>query len=186
MFFFAYCFVSSFVLVIYTNIFYLDPYIREGQAMGLCFSVPNGVKVPPSLVNVFKELERDPNVKFTRPNHGNLTEWAKQGVFLLNPTLTVREGKSGSHASFGWKTFTQRAIEKISKEKRGVVFLLWGRHAQEAEHLIDTGKHYVLKAGHPSPMNQSNPFVGCGCFSRTNELLQRHDKTPIDWNAINK
>lgn len=153
--------------------------------MGLCFSVPKGVSVPPSLLNVYKELERDPNITFKRPKHGDLTEWAKQGVFMLNPILTVREGKSGSHSLIGWKTFTQRAIEKISKEKRGVVFLLWGAHAQEVEQYIDTTKHYVLKAGHPSPLNQSNPFIGCGCFSKTNELLKRHDKKPIDWNKIN-
>jgi uracil-DNA glycosylase len=163
-----------------------DPYIRPGQAMGLCFSVPKGVTVPPSLVNVYKELLRDPKVTFQRPSHGDLTEWAKQGVLLLNPILTVREGKSGSHATFGWKTFTQRVIEKISKEKRGVVFLLWGTHAHVVETLIDTNKHYILKAGHPSPMNQSNPFVGCGCFSKTNELLERHGLTPIDWNKINE
>lgn len=104
---------------------------------------------------------------------------------MLNPSLTVREGKSGSHSFFGWKTFTQRAIEKISKEKRGVVFLLWGRHAQEVEKFVDKSKHYILKAGHPSPLNQRNPFIGCGCFSKTNKLLVRHDKTPIEWNSIN-
>lgn len=168
--------------MLFINFFSLDPYIRKGQAMGLCFSVPNGVKIPPSLLNVYKELERDVNVDFKRPNHGNLTRWADQGVFLLNPTLTVREGKSASHASYGWKTFTNRAIEKISNEKRGVVFLLWGKDAQSVSHLIDTSKHYILKAGHPSPMNQTNPFVGCGCFSKTNELLKLHDQTPIDWN----
>lgn len=106
-------------------------------------------------------------------------------MFLLNPSLTVREGKSGSHSSFGWKTFAQRAIEKISKEKRGVVFLLWGRHAQAIEKFVDKSKHYVLKAGHPSPLNQRNPFVGCGCFSKTNELLSLHGKTPIEWDSIN-
>lgn len=153
--------------------------------MGLCFSVPRGEKVPPSLMNVYKELERDSDVEFKRPKHGDLTEWARQGVFLLNPTLTVREGKSGSHAAFGWKTFTQRAIEKISSEKRGVVFLLWGKHAQEVEKYIDLKKHSVLKAGHPSPLNQTNPFVGCGCFSKTNELLKKHGQGPINWNAIN-
>lgn len=177
MFFFCFFSCNSFNII-------LDPYIREGQAMGLCFSVPRGVKVPPSLVNVHKELVRDPNVKFVRPEHGDLTEWAKQGVFLLNASLTVREGKSGSHSSFGWKTFAQRAIEKISNEKRNVVFLLWGRHAQEVEQYVDKSKHYVLTAGHPSPMNRTNPFVGCGCFSKTNELLVKHDKIPINWGKI--
>jgi uracil-DNA glycosylase len=154
--------------------------------MGLCFSVPDGVSIPPSLKNVFKELKRDPDIKFKSPKHGDLTSWAKQGIFLLNPTLTVREGKSGSHKSFKWQTFTHAAIEKISKEHRGVIFLLWGKHAQEIKPLIDSKKHYILEAGHPSPLNRKNPFVGCGHFSKTNELLKLHGKDIIDWDSINE
>ena len=165
-----------------------DPYIREGQAMGLSFSVPKGVVVPPSLVAIYKEIEKDlreSTGKFTIPKHGDLTEWAKQGVLLLNAVLTVREGKSASHAGFGWKTFTEAAIRKISDELRGVVFLLWGKDAQSLSPYIDQTKHYILRAGHPSPLNTSVPFSGCGHFSKTNELLAKHDKSPIDWNKIN-
>ena len=158
--------------------------------MGLSLSVPKGVTVPPSLVAIYKEIERDlrnsnGTLQFTVPKHGDLTEWAKQGVLMLNNILTVREGKSGSHSAFGWKTFTERAIRKISQESRGVVFLLWGNEAQSLSSFIDKSKHYVLCAGHPSPLNTKIPFSGCSHFSKCNELLTKHDKSPIDWNKIN-
>ncbi len=146
--------------------------------MGLSFSVPKGVTVPPSLVNVYKEIEKDmKNIdgKFTIPKHGDLTEWAKQGVLMLNNILTVREGKSGSQSTYGWKTFTEAAIKKISQELRGVVFLLWGNDAQSILPHIDKAKHYVLCAGHPSPLNTKIPFSGCLHFSKCNELLTKHD-----------
>lgn len=161
-----------------------DPYIRENQAMGLSFSVNKGIAIPPSLLNVFKEMVRDGCLS-KLPKHGDLSEWAKQGVLLLNPILTVREGKSNSHASFGWKTFTQEAIKKISKECENVVFMLWGNDAKVYESIIDTKKHHILKAGHPSPLNKTVPFVGCSHFSKTNELLKKSGKTAINWDIIN-
>lgn len=155
-----------------------DPYHGAGQAHGLCFSVPQGVKPPPSLMNIYKELKED--VGFTIPNHGNLDNWAKQGVLLLNATLTVNEGEANSHATCGWQTFTDAVIKTISEQGSGIVFLLWGKFAQQKETLIDTQKHHVLKAGHPSPFS-AHLFLGCKHFSTTNSLLTLQNKTAIDW-----
>ena len=155
-----------------------DPYHGAGQAHGLCFSVPKGVKPPPSLANIYKELKTD--VGFTIPNHGNLESWAKQGVLLLNASLTVNEGEANSHAGCGWQTFTDAVIKAISEQGSGIVFLLWGRFAQQKETLIDVTKHHVLKAGHPSPLSV-NLFLGCRHFSKTNELLIAQGKSVIDW-----
>lgn len=156
-----------------------DPYHGDGQAHGLCFSVPQGVKPPPSLVNIFKELHADLGI--TIPNHGNLEKWADQGVLLLNATLTVRANLAGSHQKKGWEEFTDAVIRKISEKRVGIVFLLWGRYAQDKEALIDTQKHYIFKAAHPSPFSAYNGFFGCKHFSKTNELLVRHGMDPIDW-----
>lgn len=161
----------------------MDPYIRPNQAMGLSFSVNDNIKVPPSLMNIYKELERDPKIEFKKPKSGNLTRWTKQGVFLLNAALTVREGKSDSHSKFGWSNFTSSALKLISQSKKHVVFMLWGRNAQSivTEDVVDLKKHVVLCAGHPSPMNRNNPFVGCGHFSKANEWLESKGERQIDW-----
>ena len=156
-----------------------DPYHGAGQAHGLCFSVAQGVKPPPSLVNIFKELNSDVGIKI--PDHGNLTKWAEQGVLLLNATLTVRANQAGSHQGRGWENFTDAVIKQISKNKSGVVFLLWGRYAQAKESLIDLDNHFVLKAAHPSPFSAFNGFFGCKHFSKTNNILRKQSLTPIDW-----
>jgi uracil-DNA glycosylase len=156
-----------------------DPYHGKGQAHGLCFSVPNGVPKPPSLVNIFKELQSDLGIAPSAS--GNLEKWAEQGVFLLNASLTVRENDPASHSKIGWLEFTDAVIKKISDEKSGVVFLLWGRFAQNKQALIDETKHYVLKAAHPSPLSAHNGFWGCKHFSKTNEILIKQGKEPIDW-----
>jgi uracil-DNA glycosylase len=156
-----------------------DPYHGMGQANGLCFSVSTGVKPPPSLMNIFKELKSDLNIPV--PGHGNLEKWARQGVLLLNATLTVVEGLPGSHQNKGWEIFTNKVIEKLSEKRDGIVFLLWGKFAQAKESLIDSHKHYVLKAAHPSPFSAMN-FLGCKHFSKANALLLKDGKTPIDWN----
>lgn len=155
-----------------------DPYHGAGQAHGLCFSVPYGVKPPPSLINIFKEIKNDLGIE--PPNHGNLEKWAKQGVLLLNASLTVNEGEANSHAACGWHTFTDAVIKKISDEKTGIVFLLWGKFAQDKAALIDTSKHFVLKSAHPSPFS-ADRFFGCKHFSKTNEILKNEGKEPIDW-----
>jgi len=156
-----------------------DPYHNKGQAHGLSFSVPDGVPKPPSLVNIFKELHSDLGIKI--PESGNLEKWARQGVLLLNASLTVRQNEPGSHAKIGWLQFTDSVIRKISDEKEGIVFLLWGKFAQEKQALIDETKHFVLKAAHPSPYSANNGFFGCRHFSMTNELLMKQHKSPIDW-----
>jgi len=156
-----------------------DPYHGEGQAHGLCFSVPYDIKPPPSLVNIFKEIKSDLGIE--PPNHGNLEKWAKQGVLLLNASLTVNAGEPNSHAQCGWHIFTDAVIKKISDSKEGVVFLLWGKFAQDKASLIDTSKHFVLKAAHPSPFSVDR-FFGCKHFSKTNELLKQQGREPIDWN----
>lgn len=156
-----------------------DPYHGPGQAHGLCFSVQNGVPPPPSLVNIFKELHDD--IGITIPNHGNLTHWAQQGVFLLNASLTVRAGEPMSHAKIGWATFTDTVIKKISEQKQHVVFLLWGKFAQDKKILIDETKHLVLKAAHPSPLSAHNGFMGCKHFSKTNAWLMSKGIDPVDW-----
>jgi uracil-DNA glycosylase len=156
-----------------------DPYHNKGQAHGLSFSVPDGVPKPPSLVNIFKELHNDLGINI--PESGNLEKWARQGVLLLNASLTVRQNEPGSHAKIGWLQFTDSVIRKISDEKEGIVFLLWGKFAQEKQALIDETKHFVLKAAHPSPYSANNGFFGCRHFSMTNELLMKQHKSPIDW-----
>jgi len=155
-----------------------DPYHGKGQAHGLCFSVQQGIKPPPSLVNIFKEIKTD--IGIDPPNHGNLDKWAKQGVLLLNATLTVNEAEPNSHAKCGWQTFTDAVIKKISDEKAGIIFLLWGNFAKAKKGLIDTSKHYVLEAAHPSPLS-GGAFFGSKHFSQTNELLKLQGKEPIDW-----
>ncbi len=156
-----------------------DPYHGPGQAHGLCFSVQKGVPPPPSLVNIFKELQED--IGFRIPNHGNLTNWAQQGVFLLNASLTVRAGEPMSHSKIGWAQFTDTVINKISTLKKNVVFLLWGKFAQEKSMLIDQGRHLILRAAHPSPLSAHNGFFGCRHFSKTNEYLVSKGIDPIDW-----
>ncbi len=156
-----------------------DPYHNKRQAHGLSFSVPDGIPKPPSLINIFKELKNDVGIEI--PENGNLTKWAQQGVLLLNASLTVRENEPGCHANIGWLEFTDNVIKKISEEKEGVVFLLWGKFAQQKQSLIDETKHFVLKAAHPSPFSANNGFFGCKHFSKTNELLLKQHKTPIDW-----
>jgi uracil-DNA glycosylase len=157
-----------------------DPYHGPGQAHGLSFSVPEGVKPPPSLQNMFKELRSDLGIQMPT-DYGNLTQWAKQGVLLLNASLTVRANQPNSHARIGWMEFTDAVIKTISAKKSNVVFLLWGRFAQEKQPLIDETKHYVLKAAHPSPLSADKGFFGCRHFSKTNAILVKHAKDPIDW-----
>lgn len=156
-----------------------DPYHNPGQAHGLSFSVPNGIAPPPSLINIYKELHSDIGVPI--PDHGNLTHWAEQGVMLLNASLTVRANEPMSHARIGWADFTNAVIEKISDQKQHVVFLLWGKFAQEKQALIDETKHLVLRAAHPSPLSAHNGFLGCRHFSKTNAWLMSKGIDPIDW-----
>jgi uracil-DNA glycosylase len=157
-----------------------DPYHNDGQAHGLCFSVPDGVAIPPSLVNIYKELNSDLGIQI--PRSGNLEKWANQGVLLLNATLTVRAYQAGSHQKRGWENFTDEVIRQLSARHSGLVFILWGSYAQAKESMIDTSKHHVLKAVHPSPLSVYRGFFGCRHFSRTNELLIAAGKDPIDWN----
>ncbi len=153
-----------------------DPYHGPGQAHGLCFSVPKGVKLPPSLRNIYKAIQHD-DPDYRPPEHGDLTHWAEQGVLLLNTVLTVEEGKAHSHASWGWEIFTDTVIGKINEHCEGVVFLLWGAHAQKKGALINRQRHHVLTAVHPSPLSAHRGFLTCGHFRRTNELLT----CPIKW-----
>jgi len=156
-----------------------DPYHGPGQAHGLCFSVQNGVVPPPSLINIFKEMKDDVGVPI--PHHGNLTKWAEQGVLLLNASLSVRANEPMSHAKIGWAEFTDSVIKKVSELKQQVVFLLWGKFAQEKQVLIDETKNLVLKAAHPSPYSANNGFFGCRHFSKANDYLVRNGIDPIDW-----
>jgi uracil-DNA glycosylase len=158
-----------------------DPYHGAGQAHGLSFSVLPGIKPPPSLVNIFKELKSDIGLDMPA-NFGDLTHWAKQGVLLLNTALTVRAGEPFSHAKTGWSKFTDVVIETISDEKENIIFILWGKFAQEKISLIDTGKHFILGSSHPSPFSAHKGFLGCKHFSKTNELLVKTKQQPIDWN----
>jgi len=157
-----------------------DPYHGPNQAHGLCFSVPDGVKIPPSLRNIYKELISD--IGINEPRSGNLSSWADQGVLLLNATLTVRAHQAGSHQKRGWEQFTDQAIKKVSEHCEHVVFLLWGTYAQKKSMLIDSGKHLILKTVHPSPLSAHRGFLGCKHFSMTNEYLIANGKKPIDWN----
>lgn len=158
-----------------------DPYHNPGEAMGLSFSVPKGVRTPPSLVNIYKELGRD--LRLPMPTHGDLTSWADQGVLLLNAMLTVQAGMAASHQKIGWQTFTDAVIKHLSEGRSGIVFLLWGKFAQSKKHHIDSAKHHVLEAAHPSPL-AGNAFQGCGHFSKTNELLEAQGQAPINWLVV--
>lgn len=156
-----------------------DPYHGPNQAHGLAFSVSLGVPIPPSLLNIYKELERD--INFRIPNHGYLVDWSKQGVLLLNTALTVRAGMANSHRGKGWEVFTDQVIRHLSLREKPMVFLLWGKNAAEKEALIDTSKHLVLKAPHPSPLSAHRGFLGCGHFSKANEFLTKNSIAPINW-----
>ncbi|MCW2973208.1 MAG: Uracil glycosylase superfamily [Thermoleophilia bacterium] len=156
-----------------------DPYHGPGQAMGLAFSVPRGERVPPSLRNVYRELEADLGVP--APDHGDLTAWADRGVLLLNTSLTVRAHEAGSHARIGWQHFTDAALQALSDRREHVVFVLWGRHAQAKLPLIDQARHLVLQAAHPSPLSARHGFFGSRPFSQANAYLESHGAAPIDW-----
>lgn len=157
-----------------------DPYHGPGQAHGLCFSVPEGIPQPPSLVNIFKEINSDLGLAI--PKHGNLEKWAKQGVLLLNATLTVRAHQAGSHQNRGWEQFTDAAIMALSNGRQGIVFMLWGSYAQAKARIIDKTKHHILTAPHPSPLSVYRGFSGCKHFSKANQLLEEEGFSPIDWN----
>jgi uracil-DNA glycosylase len=156
-----------------------DPYHGPGQAHGLCFSVQPGTPIPPSLANVFAELERD--LGLPRPDHGCLLPWARQGVLLLNAVLTVEQGRAGAHQGRGWEAFTDACIQALDREREGLVFLLWGSQAQAKGRLIDPRRHRVLKAPHPSPLSAHRGFIGCGHFSQANAWLSGRGQVPIDW-----
>lgn len=156
-----------------------DPYHGPGQAHGLSFSVPHGVAIPPSLLNIYKELQRDLNIPIAA--HGCLESWAEQGVLLLNTSLTVEQGKAGSHAKQGWQRFTDRIIELINQQCEHVVFMLWGAHARSKLDLLDARKHLLLTSSHPSPLSAYRGFLGCGHFSQCNKFLLQTGRTPIDW-----
>ena len=156
-----------------------DPYHNIGQAHGLAFSVPDGIQKPPSLQNIFKELNQDLGIAI--PTTGNLEKWAKEGVLLLNASLTVRANMAASHAKIGWQKFTDAAIKALSDKKQNLVFILWGNYAIAKENLIDHNKHLILKTVHPSPLSASRGFFGCHHFSKTNEYLINHNIKPIDW-----
>jgi uracil-DNA glycosylase len=156
-----------------------DPYHGEGQAHGLCFSVKPGIRIPPSLRNIFREVHADLGVP--APDHGHLTAWAQQGVLLLNSVLSVEGGRAGSHQGQGWERFTDTVIEVINRECEGVVFMLWGNYAQGKGAIIDTARHCVLQAPHPSPLSAHRGFLGCGHFSEANHYLQAQGEAPINW-----
>ena len=160
-----------------------DPYHEPGQANGLCFSVSPGVKIPPSLVNIYKELHSDLGCYI--PNNGDLTKWARQGILLLNTVLTVRAHQANSHKNFGWEKFTDAAIRAVASQDRPIVFILWGRPAQEKEILITNPKHFIIKSPHPSPLSASRGFFGSRPFSKTNDFLEKNGIAPIDWQIEN-
>ena len=161
-----------------------DPYHGEGQAHGLCFSVKRGIMPPPSLQNIFKELQND--VGFRMPDNGELTDWTKQGVLLLNAVLTVRAGQANSHRGMGWEKLTDAVISKLNEREKPIVFMLWGRNAKEKQKLITNKNHLVLTAAHPSPLSAYNGFFGCRHFSRANEFLTQTGQEPIDWSISEK
>lgn len=160
-----------------------DPYHGPGQAHGLCFSVQYGVPPPPSLINIYKELKQDLGCEI--PKHGNLEQWAEQGVLMLNASLTVRANEPMSHAAIGWAEFTHEVINQLSLNREKIVFILWGRFAQEKQSWIDETKHHVLKAAHPSPFSADKGFFGCRHFSRTNQYLTEHEIAPVNWCITN-
>jgi uracil-DNA glycosylase len=159
-----------------------DPYHDENQAHGLCFSVPQGIKTPPSLRNIFKELKNDLNIE---PQTTDLTSWANQGILLLNTVLTVKAHQAFSHSSIGWQIFTNFVIEKLSRCYDNIIFVLWGKHAQDKQSLIDSDRHYILKAAHPSPLSASNGFFGCKHFSEINKILKELGEKEIVWHLDN-
>ncbi len=161
-----------------------DPYHGPNQAHGLCFSVLPGVKTPPSLVNIYKELKTDIE-GFQIPTHGYLQSWAKQGVLLLNTVLTVERGQAHSHKHLGWEKFTDKVIEQLNQFGEGIIFLLWGSHAHKKGAQVDHQRHHVLKAPHPSPLSAHRGFLGCKHFSKANELLQQMNCQPVNWNSLN-
>jgi uracil-DNA glycosylase len=156
-----------------------DPYHGSGQAHGLCFSVPEGIPKPPSLVNIFQELEAGTGI--AQPSHGNLEKWADRGVLLLNATLTVRANQAGSHQNKGWETFTDTVITRLSEKRTGLIFILWGNFAIAKRNLVDASKHVILTAAHPSPFSVHKGFFGCRHFSKVNEILRNEGKEEIDW-----
>lgn len=174
---------NAFKLTPYSNIKAVilgqDPYHEPGEAHGLCFSVRQGTKMPPSLQNIYKELKSD--LSIDNGDKTDLTPWAKQGVFLLNTTLTVRRGQANSHQNCGWTEFTDEVIKIINERRTPLVFILWGRNARNKKALIDTNRHLVLESAHPSPLSAYNGFFGCRHFSKTNDFLIRNGLTPIDW-----
>ena len=161
-----------------------DPYHEVGQAHRLSFSVKKGIRIPPSLVNIYKELNDD--IGMSIPNHGELTSWAKQGVLLLNATLTVREGQANSHSQIGWATFTDEVIKKLDKNDNPIVFILWGANARSKKKYITNKNHLVLESAHPSPLSAHNGFFGSKPFSKANSFLESHGVTPINWNSVNE
>lgn len=161
-----------------------DPYHEVGQAHGLSFSVKKGVKIPPSLVNIYKELKSDIGVEI--PNHGELTSWAMQGVLLLNATLTVRQGHANSHQNIGWSIFTDEVIKKLNKRTAPIVFILWGGNARSKKKYITNPNHLIIESAHPSPLSAYNGFFGSRPFSRANEFLSRHGIDGINWNSVNE
>jgi len=161
-----------------------DPYHEPGQAHGLSFSVKRGVKIPPSLVNIYKELNTDIGMEI--PSHGDLTSWARQGVLLLNATLTVRQGQANSHQKIGWATFTDSVIKLLNESERPIVFLLWGSNARSKKAYITNRHHLILESVHPSPLSAFGGFFGCKHFSKANEFLKSTGQEPIDWNSVNE
>jgi len=172
---FDFCSVDNLKVVIIGQ----DPYHGENQANGLCFSVNDDIRKPPSLLNIFKEIKSDLDIEI--PESGNLERWAKQGILLINATFTVRASQAGSHQKKGWETFTDAIIKKISSEKKDIVFLLWGAFAQKKEKLIDTRRHHILKSPHPSPFSAHKGFLGNKHFSKTNDFLHSKGKKSINW-----
>ena len=160
-----------------------DPYHEKGQAHGLSFSVKRGVKIPPSLVNIYKELKSDLGIE--APNHGDLSSWAEQGVLLLNATLTVREGMANSHQNIGWSMFTDQVIKLLNESKNPIVFILWGGNARSKKKYITNKKHLIIESAHPSPLSAYNGFFGSRPFSRANEFLSSNGREVIDWNSVN-
>ena len=175
---------NAFKLTPYSNVKAVilgqDPYHEPGQAPGLCFSVQDGVKLPPSLVNIYKEIKSDLGI--TEPDNGNLTKWAKQGVLLLNTSLTVRRGAANSHKDCGWTQFTDEVIKKLAAREKPMVFILWGANARSKKAFIDGKRHLILESAHPSPLSCYNGFFGSRPFSKTNDFLVANGETPIDWN----
>jgi len=159
-----------------------DPYHGPGQAHGLSFSVPDGIAIPPSLRNIYKEINNDLGIQI--PKTGNLEKWADQGVLLLNAILSVRAAEAASHHGKGWETFTNKVIKTVSDLRAGIIFVLWGKYAQDKQVLIDTSKHFILKAPHPSPLSASRGFMGCGHFSKINQILKDNGIEEIDWNPV--